>query len=149
MSAINILTEGMVLIGDMEEIHLLHAVSTGISQGWVLSCSPSIPTLSVISLHCFSYHSYADDTQLILSLPTSEAHVSAWISSWMVAHQLKPNHRSQITPYLTACNPAVVFGQPTILFGLLRVASSRPTIICSQTPRTHPECSYMTCFQTL
>ena len=49
-------------------------------------------------IHGFFYHSYADDTQLILSFPKSETQVAARISAcltdisqWMSAHHLKIN----------------------------------------------------------
>ena len=52
----------------------------------------------VIHSHGFSYHSYADDTHLILSFPQSETQVVAQISAcltdisqWMSAHHLKIN----------------------------------------------------------
>ena len=54
--------------------------------------------LANVPLHFFSYHSYADDTQLILSFPQSETQVAARISAgltdisqWMSAHHLKMN----------------------------------------------------------
>ena len=62
---------------------------------------------SVIYSHGFSNHSYADDTQLILSLPQSETQVAARISAcltdisqWMSAHHLKINLDKTEPPFL-------------------------------------------------
>ena len=85
--------------GSMSEPHSLTA---GVPQGSVLG--PLLFSLyttslgSVISTHDFSYHCYADDTQLVLSFPPSDSQVEARIaacltdiSEWMATHHLKLN----------------------------------------------------------
>ncbi len=84
------------------EVSTEHQLVTGVSQGSVfeplLFSTYTTPLGPIIQAHGFSYHFYADDTQLYLSFrpddPTVVALISgclADISAWMKEHHLQLN----------------------------------------------------------
>ncbi len=72
--------------------------SLGFPRDWLLDPSSSPHTLPIIQAHGFSYHCYADDTQLYLSVRPDDPKVAARISgcladisAWMKEHHLQLN----------------------------------------------------------
>ena len=84
------------------QLSVPHRLTTGVPQGSVMGpLLFAIYTTSlgpIIRSHGFSYHCYADDTQLFLSFPPEDTTVSARISdcladisTWMKNHHLQLN----------------------------------------------------------
>ncbi len=129
----------------MGEVSKLQHLATGVPQGSVLRpllFSVYMASLgSVIQKHDFSYHCYADDTQLYLSFhpdnPTIAARISArltGISCWMKDHHLQINLAKTELLMVSAIpslhhNFTIQLGASTITFNKLKRMHVTPLFI--------------------
>ncbi|KAJ8395857.1 hypothetical protein AAFF_G00027400 [Aldrovandia affinis] len=117
----------------------LHTLSTGAPQGSVLG--PVLFSMytkslgSVISAHGFSYHCYADDTQLFLSFSPSEMQVPARISAcladisaWMSTHHLKLNLGKTELLFLPAKGSSMIDASITMECSIVSLSQSASSL---------------------